>query len=162
MLNDIVSKKVDECMQPFVEKIYFLFDKLNLQTERSNQTQTDNSITIARLHEKNKFLKSEIQLKNEVIRLISNERMTMEERTNNTCETTVDNTNTIVTEKIHSRKINVTVVQWRAGHFLSEGPNENMELAPPLIFQICAPKCTSQGSISHPYRAKVHKRQKLY
>ena len=72
----------------------------------SNQTQTDNS----RLQEENKFLKSEIQLKNEVIRLISNERKTMEERTNKTCETTVDNTNTVVTEKIQSRKINVTVV----------------------------------------------------
>ena len=88
MLNDIVCKKVDECMQPFVEKINFLFDKLNLQTEISNQTQTDNSITIARLQEENKFLKSEIQLKNEVIRLISNERKTMEERTKKTCETT--------------------------------------------------------------------------
>ena len=63
MLNDIVCKKVDECMQPSVEKINFLFDKLNLQTEISNQTQTDNSITIARLQEENKFLKSEIQLK---------------------------------------------------------------------------------------------------
>ena len=110
MLNDIVSKKVDECMQPFVEKINFLFDKFNLQTEISNQTQTDNSTTIARLQEENKFLKSAIQLKNEVIRLISNGRKTMEERTNKTCETTVDNTNTVVTEKIHSRKINVTVV----------------------------------------------------
>ena len=44
------------CMQPFVEQINFLFDKLNLQTEISNQTQTDNSITIARLEEENKFL----------------------------------------------------------------------------------------------------------
>ena len=42
--------------------------------------------------------------------VISNERKTMEERTNKTCETTVDNTNTVVTEKIQSRKINVTVV----------------------------------------------------
>ena len=42
MLNDIVSKKVDVCMQPFVEEINFLFDKLNLQTEISNQTQNDN------------------------------------------------------------------------------------------------------------------------
>ena len=87
-----------------------LFDKLNLQTEISNQRQNDNSITIARLQEENKFLKSEIQLKNEVIRLISNDRMAMEGRTNKTCETTVDYTNTDVTEKIHSRKINVTVV----------------------------------------------------
>ena len=110
MLNDIVSKKVDECMKPFVEKINFLFDKLNLQTEISIQTQTDNSITIARLQEENKFIKPEIQLKNEVIRIIRNERKTMEERTNKTCETTVDNTNTVVTEKIHSRKINATVV----------------------------------------------------
>ena len=102
MLNDTVCKKVDECMQPFVEKINFLFDKFNLQTEISNQTQTDNSTTIARLQEENKFLKSEIQLKNEVIKLISNGRKTMEERTNKTCETTVDNTNTVVTEKIQS------------------------------------------------------------
>ena len=110
MLNDIGSKKEDECMQSFIEEINFLFVKLNLQTEISNQMQTDNSITIVRLQEENKFLKSEIQLKNEVIRVISNERKTMEERTNKTCETTVDNTNTVVTEKTHSRKINVTVV----------------------------------------------------
>ena len=62
ILNDIVSKKVDECMQPVVEKINFLFDKLNLQTEISNQTQTDNSITIARLQEENKFLKRSDQI----------------------------------------------------------------------------------------------------
>ena len=126
MLNDIVCKKVDECMQPFVEKINFLFDKFNLQTEISNQTQTDNSKTIARLQEENKFLKSEIQLKNEVIRLICNGRKTMEERTNKTCETTVDNTNTVVTEKIQSRKINVTVVipllkQVKPNHMRNKG-----------------------------------------
>ena len=45
-----------------------------------------------------------------MIRLISNEKKKMEKRRNKTCETTVDNMNTIVTEKIDSRKINVTVV----------------------------------------------------
>ena len=36
--------------------------------------------------------------------------MTMEGRTNKICESTVDNTNTDVAEKIHSRKINIAVV----------------------------------------------------
>ena len=132
MLNDIVSKKVDEYMQPFVEKINYLFEKLNFQTEISNETQTDNSITIARLQEENKFLKSEIQLKSELVRLISNGRKTMEERTNKTCETTVDNRNTVVTEKIHSRKINVTVVgdsiikQVKLNHMRTMGISKHM------------------------------------